>query len=202
MFNIHLNAWSLNIVLPVGISFYTFQALSYSIDVYKNKIKSTTDIFAFLAYVSFFPQLVAGPIERATNLLPQFHVKRKFDYATGVDGLCQMLWGFFKKIVIADNCAIWVEPYFSSATPADTSASNWIITIFLFTMQIYADFSGYSDIAMCTSKLFGIKLMQNFKTPYLSRNIREFLAQVAYIFNHMVYRLHLYTLGRQQMQKN
>lgn len=162
----------LKIVLPVGISFYTFQALSYSIDVYKGKIEATKDIIQFFAYVSFFPQLVAGPIERATNLLPQFAKSRVFDYSEAVNGCWQILWGFFKKMVIADNCAIIVNQIFASYE--FQSASVLLLGAILFTFQIYGDFSGYSDIAIGTAKLFGITLMQNFKTPYFSRDIAEF----------------------------
>lgn len=168
----YVNNLTLNIILPVGISFYTFQALSYSIDVYKERIKPTKDVVQFFAYVSFFPQLVAGPIERATNLLPQFEKPRKFDYAVAVDGLRQMLWGFFKKIVIADNCAVYVDDIFSNYTAF--SGSSLFLGAILFTFQIYCDFSGYSDIAIGTAKLFGIKLMKNFNVPYFSRNIAEF----------------------------
>ena len=162
----------LHVVLPVGISFYTFQALSYSIDVYRGKIEPTHDVIAFFAFVGFFPQLVAGPIERATNLLPQFQQERSFDYDKAVDGLRQMLWGFFKKIVIADNCAVYVDKVFS--TYQTQSGSTLFIAAVFFTFQIYADFSGYSDIAIGTAKLFGIRLVRNFKVPYFSRDIAEF----------------------------
>ncbi len=160
----------LHLVLPVGISFYTFQALSYSIDVYKGKISATRDIFAFFAYISFFPQLVAGPIERATNLLPQFQRKRKFDYNTAVDGARQILWGLFMKMVVADNCAGYVDKIFLEGG----SGSDHFIAAVFFTFQIYGDFAGYSNIAIGTAKLFGIRLMQNFRTPYFSRDIAEF----------------------------
>jgi len=162
----------LNIILPVGVSFYTFQALSYSIDVYKRKIEPTKDIIVFFAYVSFFPQLVAGPIERATNLLPQFQTKRTFDYAQAVDGSRQILWGLFKKMVVADRCAVFVDSVFS--TYQTQTGSNLMLGAVLFAFQIYGDFSGYSDIAIGTSKLFGIKLMRNFNVPYFSRDIAEF----------------------------
>lgn len=162
----------LNVILPVGISFYTFQALSYSIDVYRNKITPTKDAIAFFAYVSFFPQLVAGPIERATNLLPQFLKKRSFDSTLAVDGMRQILWGLFKKIVIADNCSIYVDQVFASYS--QYSGSTLFLAALLFTFQIYCDFSGYSDIAIGTSKLFGIRLMRNFNVPYFSRDIAEF----------------------------
>lgn len=162
----------LKIILPVGISFYTFQALSYSIDVYRGKLEATHDIVQFFAFVSFFPQLVAGPIERATNLLPQFEKPRNFNYATAVDGCRQMLWGFFKKIVVADNCAIYVNQVFE--TYQDQTGSTLLLAAILFTFQIYGDFSGYSDIAIGTAKLFGIRLMRNFNVPYFSRDIAEF----------------------------
>ena len=171
-FGITLQATTLHIILPVGISFYTFQALSYSIDVYRKQLTPTRDAVAFLAYVSFFPQLVAGPIERATNLLPQFQRPRTFDYAQAVDGCRQMLWGFFKKIVIADNCAVYVNQVFD--TYQDQSGSTLLLAAIFFTFQIYGDFSGYSDIAIGCAKLFGIQLMRNFNVPYFSRDIAEF----------------------------
>lgn len=162
----------LNLVLPVGISFYTFQALSYSIDVYRGNISPTRDIVAFFAYVSFFPQLVAGPIERATSLLPQFEQGRKLDYRQCVDGLRQMLWGFFKKMVVADSCALYVDQIF--AHPDWFNSSTLLLAAVLFTVQIYGDFSGYSDIAIGCAKLFGIRLRRNFNVPYFSRDIAEF----------------------------
>jgi len=162
----------LHLILPVGISFYTFQALSYSIDVYKRKIEPTHDVVAFLAYVSFFPQLVAGPIERATSLLPQFTKQRHFDYKEAVDGMRQILWGLFKKMIIADRCAWFVDDVWSDY--ANQSGSMLVLAAILFSFQIYGDFSGYSDVAIGTSKLFGIKLMRNFNNPYFSRDIAEF----------------------------
>ena len=162
----------LHLILPVGISFYTFQALSYSIDVYRKQLEPTHDIVAFTAFLSFFPQLVAGPIERATNLLPQFQKKRSFDYATAVDGMRQILWGLFKKIVVADNCATYVDTVFADIS--SQSGGTLLLAAVLFTFQIYGDFSGYSDIAIGTAKLFGIKLMRNFNVPYFSRDIAEF----------------------------
>ncbi|MBQ9439832.1 MAG: MBOAT family protein [Paludibacteraceae bacterium] len=172
LFGLSSDGLLLKIILPVGISFYTFQALSYSIDVYRHKIQPTRDIISFFAFISFFPQLVAGPIERATNLLPQFLHERTFDYAQAVDGIRQMLWGLFKKIVVADNCATIVDQVWSTY---DTQpASALLIASVLFTFQIYGDFSGYSDIAIGTAKLFGIKLMRNFSNPYFSRDIAEF----------------------------
>jgi alginate O-acetyltransferase complex protein AlgI len=172
LFGSEINANSLNIILPVGISFYTFQTLSYSIEVYKKQLEPTKDFISFAAFVSFFPQLVAGPIERATNLLPQMLSKRKFDYSEAVDGLRQILWGLFKKIVIADNCATYANLIFNNS--ADYSGSTLVLGAVFFTFQIYGDFSGYSDIAIGTSRLFGFNLMQNFAFPYFSRDIAEF----------------------------
>jgi alginate O-acetyltransferase complex protein AlgI len=163
---------SLNIILPVGISFYTFQTLSYSIDVYHRKIEPSKDMVSFFAFVSFFPQLVAGPIERASNLLPQFNQKRTFDYTKAVDGMRQILWGLFKKIVIADNCAIYANEIFNHS--ADYSGSTLLLGALFFTFQIYGDFSGYSDIAVGSARLFGFDLMKNFNFPYFSRNMAEF----------------------------
>jgi len=171
-FGAEINANSLNIILPVGISFYTFQTLSYTIDVYKRKLEPTKDFIAFSAFVSFFPQLVAGPIERATHLLPQFYEKRVFDYSKAVDGMRQILWGLFKKIVIADKCAEFANLIFNNS--ADYSGSTLLLGAIFFTFQIYGDFSGYSDIAIGTSRLFGFDLMQNFAFPYFSRDIAEF----------------------------
>ena len=171
-FGTEIKANSLNIILPVGISFYTFQTLSYTIDVYKRKLEPTKDIIAFSAFVSFFPQLVAGPIERATHLLPQFYKKRTFDYEKAVDGLRQILWGLFKKVVIADNCAEYANLIFNNSD--DYSGGTLVLGALFFTFQIYGDFSGYSDIAIGTSRLFGFDLMQNFSFPYFSRDIAEF----------------------------
>lgn len=166
------HASSLSIILPVGISFYTFQTLSYTIDVYRKNLKPTKDFIAFGAFVSFFPQLVAGPIERATNLLPQFYKKRVFDYDKAVDGCRQILWGLFKKVVIADNCAEYANIIFNNYE--DYSGSTLLLGAIFFTFQIYGDFSGYSDIAIGTSRLFGFNLMRNFAFPYFSRDIAEF----------------------------
>ena len=160
----------LHLILPVGISFYTFQALSYSIDIYRQKMQPTRDAVAFFAYIAFFPQLVAGPIERATNLLPQFQRRRDFDYQTALDGARQILWGLFKKMVVADTCATYVDMAFG----APAAGSVKLMGAVFFTFQIYGDFSGYSDIAIGTAKLFGIKLMRNFANPYFSRDIAEF----------------------------
>ncbi len=172
LFGKQLNITTLNIVLPVGISFYTFQTMSYSIDVYRKKLEPTTNIVAFLSFVTFFPQLVAGPIERATNLLPQFYKKRTFDYANAVNGMRQILWGLVKKIVIADNAAKVVADVFSNYE--NLNGSMLVIGAVFFAFQIYGDFSGYSDIAIGTSRLFGFSLMKNFAFPYFSRDIAEF----------------------------
>lgn len=163
---------TLNIVLPVGISFYTFQALSYTIDVYQHKLRATHDVVAFFAYISFFPQLVAGPIERATHLLPQFQSKRSFEYDKAVDGCRQMLWGFFKKMVIADNCGSVVTEIWGSY--GHQPGFILFCGAILFTIQIYCDFSGYSDIAIGCARLFGFDLMKNFDYPHLARSIPEF----------------------------
>ncbi len=163
---------TLHVVLPVGISFYTFQALSYTIDVYRGQLPACRDVVAFFAYISFFPQLVAGPIERASRLLPQFLRERHFSYADAADGCRQMLWGFFKKMVVADNCAtvvnvVWAD--YGSQSPLVLA-----VGAVLFTFQIYCDFSGYSDIAIGCARLFGIRLMRNFSYPYFAPHIREF----------------------------
>ncbi|MDH4055534.1 MAG: MBOAT family protein [Gammaproteobacteria bacterium] len=171
-FNVSFDVSRLNIILPVGISFYTFQTLSYSIDIYRRKLEPTQRIVDFFAFVSFFPQLVAGPIERASNLLPQFNRQRHFSYELAVDGLRQILWGLFKKIVIADNCAVLVNLVFADHTAY--SGSTLLLAAVLFAFQIYGDFSGYSDIATGTARLFGFNLMQNFAFPYFSRDIAEF----------------------------
>ncbi len=171
-FGQEIKGQSLNIILPVGISFYTFQTLSYTIDVYKQKLEPSKDLIAFAAFVSFFPQLVAGPIERATNLLPQFFKRRIFQYDQAVDGMRQMLWGLFKKIVIADNCAEYANLIFNNSS--EYSGSTLLLGALFFTFQIYGDFSGYSDIAIGTARLFGFKLKQNFAFPYFSRDIAEF----------------------------
>lgn len=167
-----LQVSTLSIILPVGISFYTFQTLSYTIDVYKKKIEPTKDWIAFFTFVSFFPQLVAGPIERASHLLPQFSKQRTFNYNSAKDGLRQILWGMFKKVVIADTCAIYVNDIF--ANYESYSSGVLLLGAFYFTFQIYCDFSGYSDIAIGTAKLFGFDLMRNFAYPYFARDIAEF----------------------------
>jgi len=172
LFGAQIEPTRLNIILPVGISFYTFQTLSYTIDVYRRKLEPTRDIVPFFAFVSFFPQLVAGPIERATNLLPQFYKKRTFDYARAVNGMRQILWGLFKKVVIADNAAVYANDIFQNYS--DYSGSTLLLGAIFFAFQIYGDFSGYSDIAIGTSRLFGFNLKQNFNFPYFSRDIAEF----------------------------
>jgi len=164
--------WTLNFILPVGISFYTFQTMSYTIDIYRKKLEPTKDFISFASFVSFFPQLVAGPIERATNLLPQILKKREFQYEQGIQGLRLILWGMFKKVVIADSLAPIVDDIFSNYQDFG-GGTLWLGAIY-FSFQIYCDFSGYSDIAIGTSKLFGFELMSNFKFPYFSRNIGEF----------------------------
>ena len=171
-FGWHLDWVTMNIVLPVGISFYTFQALSYTIDIYQKKLPATHDPVAFFAYISFFPQLVAGPIERATNLIPQFQQQRHFDSAKAVDGMRQMLWGFLKKVVIADNCAAVIDSNWGLY--AELPGLTLFLLGVLFTFQIYCDFSGYSDIAIGCARLFGFNLMRNFNYPYFSRSIPEF----------------------------
>lgn len=172
LFGTEFNKTTLNIVLPVGISFYTFQTMSYTIDIYRNKLQPTRDLSAFAAFVCFFPQLVAGPIERASNLLPQFLAKRKFDLTKAKDGTRQILWGLFKKVVIADSCAYYVNEIFMNSHLQ--SGSTLILGSVLFAFQIYGDFSGYSDIAIGASRLLGFDLMKNFNFPYFSRDIAEF----------------------------
>ena len=169
---ITMHAATLQIILPVGITFYTFQTLSYSIDIYRGKLKATREPVAFAAFVAFFPQLVAGPIERATNLLPQITAPRKFTFEQGRDGMRLILWGMFKKVVVAASCAPYVD--MCMADPSAVFGSTLVLGAFLFFFQMYADFSGYSDIAIGTAKLFGFELMTNFKFPYLARNFAEF----------------------------
>ncbi|MBZ0204722.1 MAG: MBOAT family protein [Flavobacteriales bacterium] len=171
---VELQPFTLNVLLPVGISFYTFQTLSYTIDVYRRRMRATRNPLAFFTYVAFFPQLVAGPIERASELLPQILRPRKFDFKEAVSGVEQMLWGFFKKIVIADNCARFVALIFDGDTIGSTHGGMLALGAVLFAFQIYGDFSGYSDIAIGVARLLGIKLMTNFSYPYFSRNIAEF----------------------------
>lgn len=171
-FGLPISPIGLEIVLPVGISFYTFQTLSYTLDVYRRKLKPTKDFIVFSAYVSFFPQLVAGPIERATHLLPQFDSKRTFDYSSAVQGMYQILWGLFKKVVIADRLAIVVNEVFNH--PNEYHGFTLLVGTVFFAFQIYCDFSGYSQIARGTARLFGFDLMKNFNTPYFSSSLGEF----------------------------
>ena len=168
----HIPAVSLKIILPVGISFYTFQSLSYTTDVFRRKMKPTTDFVSFAAFISFFPQLVAGPIERAFNLLPQFHKKRLFDLNLAVKGMRQILWGLFKKIVIADTLSTYVDTIFNSYEVLP--GSTLLLGAIYFSVQIYCDFSGYSSIAIGTARLFGFTLLQNFSYPYFSTNVSQF----------------------------
>ena len=174
LLGVETDAFMLHLVLPVGISFYTFQALSYSIDVCRAKIEPTCNFVAFAAFISFFPQLVAGPIERATNLLPQFLRYRTFDYVQASDGMRQILWGFFKKMVVADTCAETANYVFAEFQHQQFSSLFLVVGAVAFAFQIYGDFSGYSDIAIGTAKLFGIRLRQNFSVPYFSRSVAEF----------------------------
>lgn len=171
-FGIQINISTLQVILPVGISFYTFHGLSYVIDIYKDRIKAEKNFIDYALFVSFFPLLVAGPIERATHLLPQIKKARSFDYSNAVDGLKQILWGLFKKVVIADNCARYANIIFNDS--GDYSGSTLFLGALFFTFQIYCDFSGYSDIALGTARLFGIELLRNFAFPYFSRDIAEF----------------------------
>ncbi len=171
-FGLQLNQPTLQIILPVGISFYTFQTLSYSIDIYRGQLKPAKEPVAFFAFVAFFPQLVAGPIERASHLLPQFYQERKFSYPFAVSGLRLMLWGFFKKVVIADNLSRMVDIVY--AAPTEYHGLQVVLAATFFTLQVYGDFSGYSDIAIGLSRIFGFDLQSNFKTPFFSRTIAEF----------------------------
>jgi len=169
---VNFNISSLNVILPVGISFYTFQTLSYTIDIYRKQLQPTSSFFRFATYVAFFPQLVAGPIERAAHLLPQFDRKRIFDFEYAKSGISLILWGMFKKVVIADNCAFFVNQIFNDIS--GQSSAELAIGAVLFGFQIYGDFSGYSDIAIGVARLFGFDLMTNFRFPYFSKNIPEF----------------------------
>ncbi len=169
---IHFHPIVLQVILPVGISFYTFHGLSYVIDIYNKKIHAEKNFIDYALFVSFFPLLVAGPIERATHLLPQIKTKRVFDYSKAIDGLRQILWGLFKKIVIADKCAVFANEIFNNSD--SYSGSTLVVGAIFFAFQIYGDFSGYSDIALGTARLFGIELLKNFSYPYFSRDIAEF----------------------------
>jgi alginate O-acetyltransferase complex protein AlgI len=171
-FGFQANPGTLKIILPVGISFYTFHGMSYVIDIYNDRIKPTRNFIDYALFVSYFPLLVAGPIERATHLLPQIQKRRTFQYAMAVDGLRQILWGLFKKIVIADNCALYANEVFGNVQ--NQNGSTLVLGAIFFAIQIYGDFSGYSDIALGVSKLFGIELLRNFAFPYFSRDIAEF----------------------------
>ena len=171
-FGLTVHPATINVILPVGISFYTFHGLSYVIDIYKNKIKCERNFVDYAVFVSFFPLLVAGPIERATHLLPQIKQKRNFNYADAVNGLRQILWGLFKKIVIADNCAEYANMIFNNSS--EYSGSTLVLGAIFFAVQIYGDFSGYSDIALGSARLLGITLLRNFAFPYFSRDIAEF----------------------------
>lgn len=172
LFGLKTNFRTLDIILPVGISFYTFHGLSYVIDIFKKRIDSEKNFIDYALFVSYFPLLVAGPIERATHLLPQIKIKRNFNYKQSVDGLKLMIWGFFKKIVVADNCALFVNILFGN--PKEHSILELWLGVILFAFQIYGDFSGYTDIASGISKLFGIDLMKNFNFPYFSKDIADF----------------------------
>ncbi len=171
-FGLHVDIWTLQIILPVGISFYTFHGMSYVIDIYYDRIKPTTSFIDYAVFVCYFPLLVAGPIERATHLLPQIKKVRVFNFGMAADGMRQILWGLFKKIAIADNCAQYANAIFDNYQ--DQPGSSLALGVFLFSFQIYCDFSGYSDIALGASKLFGIELLRNFAFPYFSRDIAEF----------------------------
>ncbi|MEP3836590.1 MAG: MBOAT family O-acyltransferase, partial [Algibacter sp.] len=172
LIGVKMHASTMQIILPVGISFYTFQTLSYTIDVYRKKLKPTHDFVNFATFVAFFPQLVAGPIERATNLLPQFSIPRVFNFEKAKSGIHLIIWGLFKKVVIADSCANYVNVIFDNYE--DLNTLTLILGAIYFAFQIYGDFSGYSDIAIGTSRLFGFNLMQNFNYPYFSRDVAEF----------------------------
>ncbi|HAM98975.1 MAG TPA: membrane-bound O-acyltransferase family protein [Marinilabiliales bacterium] len=171
LFDVELSKRSLNIILPVGISFYTFQTMSYTIDVYRKQLKATRDFVSFFAFVSFFPQLVAGPIERASNLLGQFYIKRQFDYEKSAIAMRQILWGLFQKVVVADNVGVVVNQIFDNYQ--QQSGFSLILGAMLFSFQIYGDFAGYSNIAVGVARLLGFQLMQNFQSPYFSQNITE-----------------------------
>lgn len=169
---LHLDPILLKLILPVGISFFTFHGLSYIIDIYYNRIKAEKNLIDYSLFVSYFPLLVAGPIERATHLLPQLKVKREFDFEKAKEGIYQIIWGLVKKVVIADTCAMYANAVFDNYN--SMNSLSLILGAVYFAFQIYGDFSGYSDIALGTSKLFGIDLLKNFDFPYFSRDIAEF----------------------------
>ncbi|MCK5082965.1 MAG: MBOAT family protein, partial [Candidatus Omnitrophica bacterium] len=171
-FNILYNIPAFDVLLPIGISFYTFQTLSYTIEVYRGNQKPEKHLGIFALYVAFFPQLVAGPIERSTNLLPQFYQRQRFDLQRIKNGLLLMAWGFFKKLIIADRIAVLVNQIYNN--PTDYSGAPLIIATYLFAFQIYCDFSGYSDIAIGGAQVLGIDLMKNFKFPYMAKSVSEF----------------------------
>lgn len=172
LFAVSLHPAVLQLALPVGISFYTFQTLSYVIDVYRGEVRAEHDFITYATFISFFPQLVAGPIERTSNLLPQIKAKKQFSYEQSVMGLKQMAWGFFKKLVIADNLAVYVDAVYSE--PQYHQGFSLVLATLFFTIQIYCDFSGYSEIAIGTAKLFGIELMTNFASPYYADSLKQF----------------------------
>lgn len=172
LFGYETNLPTLNVILPVGISFFTFQALSYSIDVYRKQISPEPSLVSFLTFVAFFPQLVAGPIERSTNILPQFSEKKKFRLDLAVSGSKIFIWGLFKKVVIADRLGLYVDPVFT--TPDTFSSPTLALAALFFAIQIYCDFSGYSDMAVGIARIMGFRLMQNFNLPYLAHSIGDF----------------------------
>lgn len=170
--HINVNIHTLNIILPLGISFYSFRAISYLLDIESGKIKPTTDVVVFFTYMSFFPSLLSGPIDRAKTLIPQLEKERVFDYNQATDGSCQIVWGLFKKIVIADNCAAITSQLFDNYQ--DFPASSLLVGIFFYTIQVYADFSGYTDMSIGFSRLIGFSITKNFNYPFFSQNIAEF----------------------------
>ena len=172
LFGINMQVKTLNLILPLGISFYTFHTLTYTIEVYRRKFEPTKDVVSFFLFVSIFPLAMAGPIERATNLLPQIYNKRTFNYNQAVDGMRQILWGLFKKVVIADNCATYVNRIFD--TYQNQSSSALILGLFFFAFQLYCDFSGYSDMAIGMGKLLGFKFLQNFNYPYFATSFSDY----------------------------
>ena len=174
-FAIQLHPVTLRLLLPVGISFYTFQTIGYMVDVYRGKVPAEKHFGIYATFISFFPQLVAGPIERTSNLLPQIMKEKKFDYEEASYGLKLMAWGFFKKLVLADGLAVFVDAAYREMERA--TGLDWLVVFFFFQIQVYCDFSGYSDIAIGTAKLFDIKLMKNFNSPFFSTSVREMWAR-------------------------